>query len=143
MAAVGRIPIRVLGQVATAIVEALIYLSDKLRMVHRDVRPARMFLNSRGEVKLGGFQVSTSLDRQSASSPMSYGGLMMYYSPERVTNSVASTKGDVWSLGISLFELAVARTRRIEKCLVKDGTEGAKRRASLHHLYVRGIPSLL
>lgn len=105
----GTIPTSMLRHIAKSVVEALLYLANKLQMVHRDVRPARMFINSRGEVKLGGFRLSTRFDHQSASATESDLKLVRYYSPERAVSSSASIKDDVWSLGISLFEMAVGK----------------------------------
>jgi mitogen-activated protein kinase kinase len=109
LAAAGTIPIPMLRHIAKSVVEALLYLANKLHMVHRGVRPARMFLNSRGEVKLGGFRLSTRFDHRSASATESNLKLMRCYSPERAGSSSPSIKDDVWSLGISLFEMAAGK----------------------------------
>ncbi|KAJ3523271.1 hypothetical protein NM208_g12518 [Fusarium decemcellulare] len=50
----GPLRIDVVGKVAVTILSALNYLYHVHRMLHRDVRPSRILLNSRGEVKLGG-----------------------------------------------------------------------------------------
>ncbi|KAK4452011.1 kinase-like domain-containing protein [Podospora aff. communis PSN243] len=109
LAATGTIPIAMLAHIAKCVVGALLYLANNLRMVHRDVRPARMFLNSRGEVKLGGFRLSTRFDQNTASMAESDVRIMRYCSPGRVSSWCISIEDDVWSLGISLFEMAVGK----------------------------------
>ena len=110
LTAIGTIPIPMLRHIAKSAVEALVYLSEELGMVHRDVRPACIFLNSHGEVKLGGFQLSTGLDSLSASSSAETEiRVARYYSPCRVVGMPPSSRGDLWSLGISLLEMALGK----------------------------------
>ncbi|ROL52740.1 Dual specificity mitogen-activated protein kinase kinase 5 [Anabarilius grahami] len=53
-----RIPEHVLGRIAVAVVKGLTYLWS-LKILHRDVKPSNMLVNTRGQVKLCDFGVST------------------------------------------------------------------------------------
>jgi serine/threonine protein kinase len=102
--------------IAIQITHALEYLKGK-RLVHRDVKPANIFLrtlaNDRWRVKLGDFGVMKWGDFQAALATgtltaTSHKGLgtLKYMSPEQAIRPATVTiKSDVWSLGITLFEL--------------------------------------
>ncbi|XP_059367661.1 dual specificity mitogen-activated protein kinase kinase 5-like isoform X1 [Carassius carassius] len=55
-----RIPEHVLGRIAVAVVKGLTYLWS-LKILHRDVKPSNMLVNTQGQIKLFDFGVSTQL----------------------------------------------------------------------------------
>ena len=55
------IPEPVLGKIAFSVVSALHYLHTKLKVIHRDVKPSNILLNTKGEVKICDFGSWTSL----------------------------------------------------------------------------------
>ncbi|XP_037311891.1 dual specificity mitogen-activated protein kinase kinase 5 [Pungitius pungitius] len=98
-----RIPEHVLGRIAVAVVKGLTYLWS-LKILHRDVKPSNMLVNTRGQVKLCDFGVSTQLVNSIAKT---YVGTNAYMAPERISGEQYGIHADVWSLGISLMELAL------------------------------------
>ncbi|KAF7728317.1 MAP kinase kinase (MEK) [Apophysomyces ossiformis] len=102
----GPIPMDVLKKVAYAIVDGLIYLYDEHRIIHRDLKPSNVLVNSQGQIKLCDFGVSGQLINSVADT---FVGTSYYMSPERIMGSPYSVKSDVWSLGITLMELALGR----------------------------------
>ncbi|XP_029421257.1 dual specificity mitogen-activated protein kinase kinase 2 isoform X5 [Nannospalax galili] len=56
-----RIPEDILGKVSIAVLRGLAYLREKHQIMHRDVKPSNILVNSRGEIKLCDFGVSGQL----------------------------------------------------------------------------------
>ncbi|XP_067104878.1 dual specificity mitogen-activated protein kinase kinase 5 isoform X2 [Osmerus mordax] len=98
-----RIPEQVLGRIAVAVVKGLTYLWS-LKILHRDVKPSNMLVNTQGQVKLCDFGVSTQLVNSIAKT---YVGTNAYMAPERISGEQYGIHSDVWSVGISFMELAL------------------------------------
>uniref|UniRef100_A0A674EPB7 Dual specificity mitogen-activated protein kinase kinase 2 n=1 Tax=Salmo trutta TaxID=8032 RepID=A0A674EPB7_SALTR len=101
-----RIPEEILGKVSIAVLRGLAYLREKHQIMHRDVKPSNILVNSRGEIKLCDFGVSGQLIDSMANS---FVGTRSYMSPERLQGTHYSVQSDVWSMGLSLVELAIGR----------------------------------
>lgn len=64
----GRIPEKFLGKITLAVLKGLSYLRDKHAIMHRDVKPSNILVNSNGEIKICDFGVSTELINSMANS---------------------------------------------------------------------------
>nr|SVE70506.1 EOG090X08J3 [Daphnia similis]SVE72388.1 EOG090X08J3 [Daphnia similis] len=100
----GKIPEQYLGKITIAVLKGLSYLRDKHQIIHRDVKPSNILVNSRGEIKICDFGVSGQLIDSMANS---FVGTRSYMSPERLQGTHYSIQSDVWSLGLSLVEMAI------------------------------------
>lgn len=98
----GQVPEDVLGRIALSIVKGLLYMWS-LKILHRDVKPSNILVNTQGEVKLCDFGVSTQLVESIA---MTYIGTNAYMAPERLKGEDYGAPSEVWSLGVTVFELA-------------------------------------
>ncbi|KAK9730511.1 Protein kinase domain [Popillia japonica] len=105
------IPEFVLGHVTCATVRALSYLKDVHGVIHRDVKPSNILVDVHGvihfgNVKLCDFGISGRLVDSRAKTRSA--GCAAYMAPERIeiTNPDYDIRADVWSLGITLVELA-------------------------------------
>uniref|UniRef100_A0A8D1IYX5 Dual specificity mitogen-activated protein kinase kinase 7 n=1 Tax=Sus scrofa TaxID=9823 RepID=A0A8D1IYX5_PIG len=108
----GPIPERILGKMTVAIVKALYYLKEKHGVIHRDVKPSNILLDERGQIKLCDFGISGRLVDSKAKTRSA--GCAAYMAPERIdppdpTKPDYDIRADVWSLGISLVELATGQ----------------------------------
>lgn len=100
----GRIPEPMLGTVTCAVLKGLTYLREKHAIIHRDVKPSNILVNSNGEIKICDFGVSGQLIDSMANS---FVGTRSYMSPERLQGTHYSVQSDIWSLGLSLVEMAI------------------------------------
>uniref|UniRef100_A0A0V0G9F5 mitogen-activated protein kinase kinase n=1 Tax=Triatoma dimidiata TaxID=72491 RepID=A0A0V0G9F5_TRIDM len=102
------IPEPILGNIALAVVSALQYLYSNLRVIHRDVKPSNILITRSGEVKMCDFGISGYLVDSVAKTIEA--GCKPYMAPERIDPSGNPAhydiRSDVWSLGISMVELA-------------------------------------
>ncbi|XP_052021075.1 dual specificity mitogen-activated protein kinase kinase 2 isoform X3 [Apodemus sylvaticus] len=124
-----RIPEDILGKVSIAVLRGLAYLREKHQIMHRDVKPSNILVNSRGEIKLCDFGVSGQLIDSMANS---FVGTRSYMSPERLQGTHYSVQSDIWSMGLSLVELAIGRypipppdAKELEASFGKPAVDGA------------------
>lgn len=103
---VGRFPEPVIIHIANSIVQGLMYLWQELHIMHRNLKPSNILVNRGGSVKLCDFVVSLQLAETLASA---FIGMRTYMAPERLTGEPFSSPSDVWSLGLTLMELAIGR----------------------------------
>lgn len=72
-------------------------------VIHRDLKPANIMLDGRGNARLMDFGVAQSTD---ALGPADAGaGTPAYMAPEQFAGSEASTRSDIYALGLVLYEL--------------------------------------
>ncbi|PVD34826.1 hypothetical protein C0Q70_06105 [Pomacea canaliculata] len=105
------IPENILGKITVATLKALNYLKEHLKIIHRDVKPSNILLDRKGAIKLCDFGISGHLVDSIAKSRDA--GCRPYMAPERIDPRASShgydVRSDVWSLGITLMELATGR----------------------------------
>ncbi|CAG60820.1 MKK1 [Nakaseomyces glabratus] len=98
----GRISEKVLGKISEAVLRGLSYLHEK-KVIHRDIKPQNILLNEDGQVKLCDFGVSGEAVNSLATT---FTGTSYYMAPERIQGQPYSVTCDVWSLGLTILEVA-------------------------------------
>lgn len=73
-------------------------------VVHRDVKPANIFLRADDTPVLGDFGLARGGDVPTVTAPGGLAGTPDYMAPERLQRGVADQRGDVFSLGVTLYE---------------------------------------
>ncbi|TRY95753.1 hypothetical protein DNTS_022146 [Danionella cerebrum] len=124
------IPEEILGKITLATVKALNHLKENLKIIHRGernsdftifssdssfmciyIKPSNILLDRKGNIKLCDFGISGQLVDSIAKTRDA--GCRPYMAPERIDPSASrqgyDVRSDVWSLGITLYELATGR----------------------------------
>ena len=119
----GRTGEKVLGKVAEGVLNGLTYLHG-LKIIHRgkpsesprrgstnnrisDIKPSNILLCRNGQVKLCDFGVSGEFSTKGDAN--TFIGTSYYMAPERITGQSYTITSDVWSLGVTLLEVAQHR----------------------------------
>lgn len=100
-----RVNEKVLGKIADSVLKGLSYLHLQ-RIIHRDIKPSNILLDSQGHVKICDFGVSGDVVNSLATT---FVGTQYYMAPERIMGKPYTVSCDVWSLGLSLLEVAQGR----------------------------------
>lgn len=95
----------VLGRIASSVLRGLDYLHER-RIIHRDIKPSNILITRQGAMKLCDFGVSGELVDSVAGT---FTGTSYYMAPERILGKPYTIKSDVWSLGLTLHEVAHLR----------------------------------
>ena len=77
-------------------------------IVHRDVKPANIFITKQGLVKILDFGIAKmrDVDMTKTGSTM---GTAAYMSPEQASGAVVDHRADIWSLGVIMYEMFSGR----------------------------------
>ena len=91
------------------VLEVLGYLHDD-RIVHRDVKPSNLLITKGGGLKLSDLGLVRSLDRGSDLTRTLEGvGTPRFMSPEQLRGEVPTPACDLYSLGITMYQLLTGR----------------------------------
>jgi serine/threonine-protein kinase ULK/ATG1 len=85
------------------ILKGIRYLYDN-QIMHRDIKPANFLIHDHS-IKISDFGFAKSFEKQELS--LTFCGSPLYMSPEILKHSPYTSKTDLWSLGVILYELVV------------------------------------
>lgn len=74
-------------------------------IIHRDIKPHNILISQDGRVKVTDFGIARAMTASNATQTGVIMGSVHYFSPEQAKGGVVSTKSDLYSLGIVLYEL--------------------------------------
>lgn len=76
-------------------------------IIHRDVKPQNIMISVDGKVKLSDFGIAKATNSNTITSNVM--GSVHYSSPEQVRGGFSNAKSDIYSLGVTLYEMVTGR----------------------------------
>ena len=76
-------------------------------IVHRDIKPQNMLISKAGKVKVADFGIARAASTQTMTSEAM--GSVHYMAPEQARGGYSDTRSDIYSLGITIFEMVTGR----------------------------------
>jgi serine/threonine-protein kinase len=111
-----RLPADFAALIARDVLDALDYAHNALDssgrplgIIHRDISPGNVLLSWRGDVKLTDFGIARAAERRHKTEAGTLKGKYGYMSPEQVSGAEIDPRSDLFSVGILLAEMVMAR----------------------------------
>ena len=76
-------------------------------IIHRDIKPQNMLISMDGKVKVADFGIARAVSSQTMNSTVV--GSVHYISPEQARGGYSDERSDLYSLGITMFEMVTGR----------------------------------
>ena len=91
-------------QIASAISHA-----HKNHIIHRDIKPQNILVSEIGNVKVTDFGIAKATSSNTVTSTATAMGSVHYISPEQAKGRFCDEKSDIYSLGITMYEMVTGR----------------------------------
>ena len=98
----GRIDVKEAVSIAIQVAQG-IQTAHSHHIIHRDIKPQNIIISREGKVKVTDFGIARASSSQSISSNAV--GSVYYISPEQARGSYSDERSDIYSLGITLYEM--------------------------------------
>ncbi len=106
----GPIPEPLLSQLFAQILAGVSYAHRK-KIVHRDIKPSNFLITPDNTIKILDFGIAKLLDQsdQKLTKTGTAIGTVLYMSPEQVKGEKVDHRSDIYSLGVTLFQMATGQ----------------------------------
>lgn len=102
--AAGPLPVEIALSIADSLLQALDFVHQH-DIVHRDVKPGNILLNSLGQTKLSDFGLAYIEEEPTVTRQGSIIGTPAYMAPEQISGDKADGRSDLFALGAVLYEM--------------------------------------
>ncbi len=103
-----RIPLDHVLDYSMQVLAALSYAHGR-GVTHRDIKPANIMITTHGTTKLMDFGIAKSTGDMQLTRPGSTMGSVYYMSPEQVRGGTVDGRSDLYSFGVTLYEMLTGR----------------------------------
>lgn len=107
-----RVPPWVALHIMREVLNALVHAHDLtdserrvLRVIHRDVTPANVFISDQGEIKLADFGIAKAIGDNPDTEAGQIKGNVSYMAPEALLGEALDPRADIFSVGVVLWEI--------------------------------------
>ncbi len=104
----GRISAPTAVQIAIRILSALQHAHQN-GIVHRDIKPQNILMNADGHVKVADFGIARMANSSTLTKGDSVMGSVHYFSPEQAQGQGCDATSDLYSVGVTLYEMLTGR----------------------------------
>lgn len=78
-------------------------------IIHRDIKPSNVILTRDGTAKIVDFGLARLATPTAETASLSLSGTLAYMSPEQLRGAAVDERTDIWSLGVTLYQMVAAR----------------------------------
>jgi len=103
-----RMPLPDVVNTAVNICDAIDYANGR-GLIHRDIKPANIMLSVHGQAILMDFGIAKIIGGQHHTATGAVIGTALYMSPEQIRGQQLDQRSDIYSLGVTLFEMVSGR----------------------------------
>ncbi|MCR5508207.1 MAG: Stk1 family PASTA domain-containing Ser/Thr kinase [Lachnospiraceae bacterium] len=107
-------------------------------IIHRDIKPQNIIISKEGKVKVADFGIARAASSDTQTSHAM--GSVHYTSPEQARGGYSDTKSDIYSIGITLFEMVTGRVPFDGETTVAIAIKHIQEEMPSPRIYVPEIP---
>src|SRR5580698_9368160 len=108
LGSLGKLSVDQVLDYSTQALAALSYAHSR-GVTHRDIKPANIMITDHGVVKLMDFGIAKSAGNMQLTRPGTTMGSVYYMSPEQVRGGTVDARSDIYSFGVTLYEMLTGR----------------------------------
>ncbi len=103
----GKIPVDEALHIIQQVAEALYFAWSEEKLIHRDVKPENIMISNDGIVKLT--DLGLAIHQKDCTKGMEISGTPYYMSPEQFAGEKLDSRTDIYSLGITLYQMLTGK----------------------------------